>query len=334
MAEKSQRNREAEDEMRSDYENAIVWKFIEFGNRNDLIRAMVLTSSLCNPNAPADILSDFDIEIYFEDPTPFTERDDWIEKMGFGPIMALWHWPNEWDWEKSSGRRWMRMVYFQDGTKMDICLGYLDDLRETAKADSLPDGYDIGYEILLDKDGVTQGINPPTYNAFILKPPSEPQYLSRIESFWMETTYLAKFLWRNDIVGAKFMLGAPNKQGGGLGGFIREVLEWYAAMEKGWTWKTASCGRHLDRALDPETRREMIATYAAGEMDDLWQSLFRTCALYRKAATKVGEHLGYSYPYDLDRRVSTFHETLRTLDRSATREELAALLAASYENHL
>ena len=310
--------------MPSEYENSIIQKFIEFGERTGAVRAMVLTSSLCNPNAPADILSDFDIEIYFEDPTPFAGDDSWIEGMGFGPLMALWHWPNEWDHEKGSDRSWMRMSYFLDGTKMDITLRYLDDLRNVANAESLPPGYDIGYRVLLDKDGVTAAMKPPTYQAYILKPPSEAQYNSRVETFLMETTYVAKFLWRDDIVAAKLILNGINDRN------LREVLEWSAAMDRGWTWKPGSIGRGLDKALDPETRGELIASYAGGGIGELWESLFRTAALYRRMATKIGEGLGYRYPHDLDNRVSAFHRTLRTLDKSATREDLARLLGESY----
>ncbi|MHB0999412.1 MAG: aminoglycoside 6-adenylyltransferase [Armatimonadota bacterium] len=310
--------------MRSDYENAIIQKFIEFGEKTESIRAMVLTSSLCNPNAPADILSDFDIEIFFEDPTPFAENDAWIEEMGFGPLMALWHWPNEWDRREGEGRGWMRMSYFQDGTKMDITLGYMDDLRKVSSAESLPHGYDIGYEVLLDKDGVTASMKPPKYQAYILKPPSETQYISRIESFWMNSTYVAKYLWRDDIVAAKWRLN-------GLADDLREALEWSAAMDRDWMWKPGSIGRGLDKALDPDTRRELIASYAGGDMDELWESLFRTTALYRRMAIKVGDGLGYRYLHDLDNQVSTLHQTLKKLDRqTATREELARLLVESH----
>jgi aminoglycoside 6-adenylyltransferase len=291
--------------MTNHYEQKIIQKLINFGESKDIIRAMVLTSSLCNPNAASDILSDFDIELFFDDPAPFAESDEWIEDMGFGPLMALWHWPNEWDHEIGDGRRWMRMVYFYDGTKMDISLRYLEDLREISQSDSLPDGYDIGYKVLLDKDGVTGFIKPPTYRAFILNPPSEAQYLARMEAFWMNSTYVAKFLWRDDLVAVKTMLHELAYRG------LREVLEWSVAMERGWNWKPGNLGRGLNKALDPEACREMIETYAAGDIDDLWDSLFRTTALYRKTAVKVGESLGYKYPYYLDRRVSNFHRTLR-----------------------
>lgn len=313
--------------MNNDYINAITQKLIDFGETNAPIRAMVLTSSLCNPNAPADILSDFDIELFFEDPTPFVENDEWIETLGLGPIMALWHWPNEWDGEEGDGRHWMRMVYFQDGTKMDITLGCLADLRKISSADSLPNGYDIGYKVLLDKDGVTASIKPPTYQAYILKAPIREQFGSRVETFWMESTYVAKYLWRDDLVAAKWRLHGLVDRG------VREVLEWSIAMDHDWTWKPGCLGRGLTKALDPDTCKELIESYAAGDLDDLWESLFRTTALYRKTAIKVAEHLGYNYPHDLDNRVTTYHRTIKNLNRqTATREELAKLLGQSYNN--
>lgn len=307
--------------MNGDYEQAIIRKLIHFGESQDAIRAMLLTSSLCNPNAPVDVLSDFDVEFFFEDPAPFVQNDEWIERMGIGRTIALWHWPNEWDWEPGDGRTWTRMVYFEDGTKMDICLTYLTDLREVSGSDVLPDRYDIGYRVLIDKDGVTGSIKPPTYRAFILKPPSQQQWFSRMETFWMETTYVAKYLWRNDIMAAKFRLD------GIMYHSIREVLEWSVAIEHGWNWKPGSTGRGLPDALDSETRRELIESYGGANIDDVWDSLLRTTALYRKTAVKVGEALGLSYLHDLDDRVTAFHQSLRNLDRqSGTREELAEML--------
>lgn len=312
--------------MRTDYENDIIRKLIRFGESTTQIRTMVLTSSLCNPNAPVDILSDFDIEFFFEDPIPFTEDDAWIEKMGFGPLMALWHWPNEWDHEPGHDRGWMRMAYFQDGTRMDISLGYLDDLRKVSSEPSLTPHYDIGYEVLLDKDGVTALMKPPTYQAYILQPPTEAQYASRVETFWMESNHVAKFLWRDDIAAAKWMFdGLLNRN-------LLEAVEWSAAADRGWRWRPGKIGRGLDKALDPETRAELIASYTSGGIDELWDSFFHSTALYRRMAIKVGEELGFAYPHDLDNRATIFHQTLRTLSKTASREELAEMLGKRYHD--
>ena len=311
--------------MNSEYEQAVIRKLVAFGEATETVRAVVLTSSLCNPKASADILSDFDVEFFFDDPAIFAASDEWLEGLSDHPVMALWHWPNEWDHEPGDGRRWMRMVYFQDGTKMDVSLCYLASLREICAAEALPDHYDIGYRVLLDKDGVTSAMKPPAYKAYILNPPSEAQFDSRMEAFWMNSTYAAKFLWRDDIMAARWMLQEMADRG------VREVLEWAIAMRHGWTWRAGRLGRGLPKALDAEERGELFETFAAGDPEALWNSLFRTTALYRKTAIRVAEALGYSYPHGLDKRVTIFHQTLRGLNRqTGTREQLARLLGQSY----
>lgn len=307
--------------MHSDYENAIIHKMIDYAKTQDAIRVILLTSSLCNPEASTDILSDFDIEFFFEDPLPFAENDEWLDHLGMGQRMALWHWPNEWDHEKGDGRTWMRMMYLMDGTKIDLSLHYMDDLRKLSNSGSLTDHYDIGYKVLLDKDGVTKTLKQPTHKAFILCPPSQEQYVSRIETFWMESTYVAKYLWREDIFAAKWMLHGITDRG------VRQVLQWSVGLEHDWKWRPGKLGRGIQKALAPDVYKELLDSFAAGDINDIWDSLFKTTALYRKTAIKVGDALGYKYLHDLDERVSAFHQSLRDLDKqSGTREELARTL--------
>lgn len=305
------------------YEHNILDKLIRFGEGRDVIRAMVLTSSLCNPDAPSDILSDFDIEFFFEDPAMFAERDGWINEIGLGPVMAIWHWPNSWDSDKGDGHRWVRMVYFHDGTKMDISLCFLADLQEISKADSLPDGYDIGYKVLLDKDDVTSTLKPPTHRAYVITQPTKDQFISRIEAFWMNSTYVAKYLWRDDLIAAKWRLHELADGG------VRELLEWSVAMKHDWQWKPGCLGRGLLQVLDTATRKELLNSYAAGEIEDMWNSLFKTTALFRQTAIKIADRLDFPYPHSLDGQVTAYHQALRHLNRqTGTREELARLLNA------
>lgn len=301
-------------------EDHVITKLVNLGAKYEQIRAMVLTSSLCNPNAPVDILSDYDVEIFAEDPTPFVESDEWFES--FGPIMAVWRD----EWGENEDHRWMRMVMYQDGTKMDIQVGYMDSLRKISKADSLPDGYDIGYKVILDKDGITASMKSPTYKAFVLSPPTQAHYIARLEAFWMNSTYVAKYLWRDDIIAAKWRLHELFDEG------VREMLEWSIAMEHDWNWKPGALGRGLGKALDPDTYQQLLESYAGGDINDLWESLFRTTALFRQTAIKVADGLGFDYLHDLDRRVSTYHNVIRNLNpQMASRDDLACALREKYE---
>jgi hypothetical protein len=45
--------------------------------------------------------------------------------------------------------------------------------------------------------------------------------------------------------------------------------------------------------------------------------MFRTIALFRQVAIKVGDHLVYAYPHDLNRRAVAYLQKVKNLDRGA-----------------
>jgi len=112
---------------------------------------------------------------------------------------------------------------------------------------------------------------------------------------------------------------------------LRPMLEWFIEADRDWEWKPGAYGRGLTGELDAETGRELAETYAGGDIGELWESLFRTTALFRKVAIRVAERLGYEYLYELDEKVTIYHRTVRSLDRqTASAGDLARLLRESY----
>ena len=49
-------------------------------------------------------------------------------------------------------------------------------------------------------------------------------------------------------------------------------------------------------------------------IEENWNALFRTLALFRKVAVEVADHLGYAYPHDMDRRVGAYAQKVRRLE--------------------
>ena len=301
-------------------EDWMLQKIIALGERDDSIRAMIMTSTRCDPNAPLDVFSDYDIEIFTEDPDAFGKSDEWLESLGPVLVSLLLRQ----DWADPPYQGWSRLVVFEDGTKVDLQLNHLQRLKDFAE--SLPDHYDIGYTVLLDKDGLTASLKPPTYRAFIPNAPTEAEYHRVVNGFWWNSTYVSKYLWRGDMMAAKFMLDHGLIQDG-----VRTMLEWSIEVDRGWNWRPGHYGKGIKKALDPGTYRELAEVYAGGDIEELWESFFRAAALFRKVAVRVGEALGYEYLHDLDRRVMIYHQTVRKLDRrAASPEELARLLKESF----
>ena len=306
-----------------DTNDPVIRKLIALGERHDSIRAMIMTSTRCNPNAPLDVFSDYDIEIFTEDPDQFGETDEWFESLG--PVLVTQRLRQ--DWGEPCYRGWSRLVVYEDGTKVDFQVNHLQKLKDFTE--SLPEEYHIGYTVLLDKDGRTASLEPPTYRAFIPSVPSGRYYASRVNDFWWDSTYVAKYLWREDLLAVKFML-----EGDLIHLHLLQMLEWSIEIERGWNWRPGHYGRDIKKALHPDTYSQLAEAYAGGNIEELWESLLRTAALFRKVAIKVGDSLGYRYLYDLDRKVTIYHQTVRGLDRQATdREELSRLLEKAYGKH-
>ena len=282
--------------------------FVEWGKQQPLVRAMLLTSSRATPAGAADLFSDYDIILILSDIKPFFSERGWLED--FGPVLALYRDPllQEQD-QQTSGY----VVQFENGLKIDFTLWPVEMLRRIVAEPALPEEFDAGYRVLLDKDNLTEWLKPPTYKGYIPTPPSESRYLDAVEGFFLDTVYMAKYLWREDMVTATHMLDH----------FVRHehlllMLVWHLETEHHWSVKPRLYGQQLKRWLRPDLWAELESTYTGIDVEANWQALFRIMALYRRAAIEVGERLGYAYPHDLERRTHAYIDRVKALDRQAT----------------
>lgn len=302
----------------------IITQLIAWGEDNTQVRVMLLTSSLVANHAPVDVLSDLDVHMFVADPSVLTHDMSWHRLFGSVLVKCCPGWEAMGIWQDS------HLLLYEDGTKIDFTIAPLDLLHRIHAADTLPDFLDVGYRVLLDKDGLAAGLPIPTHRAYIPAKPSAEDYADFVNGFWWDSTYVVKYLWRDDLLVIKCMLEHTLIQQ-----YLRQMLEWSIEMDREWNWKPGKYGRYLTKALDPATRQELVACYAGADIDDLWESLFRTVTFFRKTAIRVGENLGYRYPHDLDARVMAYHRAVRGLDRQTTdhgelssilREELSLLM--------
>ena len=131
--------------------------------------------------------------------------------------------------------------------------------------------------------------------------------------FFLDTIYVAKYLWREDVIAAKHILDAMLKQE-----HLLPMLEWRSEMDHDWSIRPGPNGRRLKQWLRSDLYAELESTYTGADIEDNWGALRRTIALFRRVAVEVGEHLGYPYPEDLERRVSAYLQKIKKLHRGAT----------------
>jgi aminoglycoside 6-adenylyltransferase len=276
------------------------------GDRAD-VRAMILTSTRADPEANPDPFSDYDVIVAVTDTRPFYEDRGWLDD--FGRVLVLYRDPMR---TVRGGEQFAYITQYDNGLKIDLTLCSTGVLDYIASRPSLPDDLDVGCAVLLDKDDLTRGLAPATRGAYVPEPPGEGAYRELIEEFLHEATYVAKHLWRDDLLPAKYNLDHAMKQVN-----LRRMLEWRIEADHGWALPTRAYGKGLKRLLPEDSWQELAATYAGAGIEENWDALFRTIDFFRTVATEVGERLGFDYPDDLDERVVRYLKEVRNLERRA-----------------
>ena len=186
------------------------------GARPD-VRAVLLTSS--RAEGRADPLSDHDVMLVVDDPARWAADEAW--QADFGPPLIRFR-----DQTDEFGQRvYARLVIYEDGTRIDYSLWPEAVLAQIAAGGALPGVLDMGYRALVDKDGLAAWLPPATGRAFIPARPTSDEYLAVVEEFWWESSYVAKYLWRDEL--------------------LRRMLEWRVEIDHDWAWRPGVLGRGL-----------------------------------------------------------------------------------------
>ena len=97
---------------------------------------------------------------------------------------------------------------------------------------------------------------------------------------------------------------------------MRRVFEWCVELDHDRSIRPGAAGRSLKARLGPELWTEFESTFAGAKIEQNWEALFRATALFREVSRSVGSRLGFSYPEDLDHRVTRYLVGIQELKRS------------------
>lgn len=276
----------------------VTQRLIEWAEAQSPVRAMLMTSTRAILHAPVDALSDYDVVLAMRDIHPFYEHRRWLEDFG-RVLVSYWdpiHPNPDYGLEQTGN-----VIQYEDGLKIDFTLWSVDLLQRIAQSSTLPAELDAGYVTLLDKDGLTHGLPPPSYQAYRATLPPAEAFLTFVEEFFSDAPYVAKCLWREELMPAKWCLDYDMKHI-----YLQRLLEWRVTLDHGSTVKIGALGKGLKRYLPPALWAELEACYAGAGVAENWNALFQTLALFRQVATDVAARLDYAYPHDLDRRVTAY----------------------------
>ncbi|PWW27140.1 MULTISPECIES: AadS family aminoglycoside 6-adenylyltransferase [unclassified Chryseobacterium] len=278
-------------------------RIIHWAENNPDIRAVLLTSSLVNPYAPVDDFSDLDIELVFENRTSYESGNEWISLFG-EPISMI-----EEDDRVFDGKHAMKMVLYKDHVKVDFKLYQVSEFIEEINQENLPEDWDVGYKVLIDKDDLTENLKLPTYQSIMIQQPTEKEFQQLMNDFWWDTTYVAKCLKRGDIFYAKFMSENILRTD-----YLVPLIEWYIAGNYNWNMITTNKhGRLFKKYLSSDLWNKVEKTFSGSDIEENWNALFAYADLVHELGTSLAEKLHFIYPSKLEDDIRNYLKNVKTM---------------------
>lgn len=246
---------------------------------------------------PADELADYDVSVFCSTSAPYTNTEEWLARIG--PI-----WVCVKEQVSFSGQVFpTRLVIFDGGIKVDFAFLSLNCLDRMVKG-PLPEEYNRGYQVLLDKDNLTQPLPKPDYKEPVAKKPSKREFLETIEEFWFEAYHVAIYLKREDLWSVKFRSNA-------IHGFLLRMIEWESQARNGWHQTVPPIGKRMASWVQPSVLQELERVFAHFDVENSWEALFHTVTLFRRLSVDLSHQLGFDYPEAMDKNISGFILKLR-----------------------
>jgi aminoglycoside 6-adenylyltransferase len=178
-------------------EQDIYTLILDVARKDENIRLVILNGSRANPLAKKDIFQDYDIVYYVTEITPYQNNMDFVNS--FGEIMIL-QIPEEMDTPPpENDSSYGYLMQFMDGSRIDLSIRPLKQHTQYLNTEHLT-------KVLLDKDGLADEIAPPSDIDFHPKPPTQKQFEDCCNEFWWLSPYVAKGLWRGELIYPKFFL--------------------------------------------------------------------------------------------------------------------------------
>jgi aminoglycoside 6-adenylyltransferase len=274
---------------------------VNMARNDERIRAVIMNGSRTDPNSPRDIFQDYDIVYIVTEVSSFKHDLNWIKR--FGEVMIMQMPDDMLEPPPSNDGSFAFLMQFTDGNRIDLTLFPLSKLDKLGK-DSLSLS-------LLDKDGIIKPFALPNNSDYLPKPPLPKEYDDCCNEFWWVCTSVAKGLWREEIIYAKYMLEQIVREQ------LMKMLAWHVGARTQFAKNPGQFGKYFKQYLEPDLWEMLQKTYADADYDNTWQALHAACDLFRKTAIHVAEHLGFEYPHGDDQRVSAHLHHVRTLPRNA-----------------
>ena len=258
------------------------YTILQFARDRADIRAVYLNGSRANPNAPQDDFMDYDVVYVTDKIAAYRGDTSWIADFGQIAVMQQPDDPAIFPDGHDPDHRYAFLMQFRDGVRIDLTLLAPSLVKSHYTADKI-------VRPLLDKDGILPPSAPATDRDYWVKPPTAAGYHGCCNEFWWVSTYVAKGLWRGELLYAIDQLNL------GVRPMLLRMLCWWVGQRTGFKASMGKCCKYLPANLPSAWQKLLAGTYPPLDEEAIWQALFNAAELFSQAAAAVAAAQGFSY---------------------------------------
>lgn len=252
---------------------------LEVAGKLPQVKAIALSGSRVNLNAPKDDFQDYDIVYIVEDKEELLKERGWLDEFGARRIMQT---PEEMTlFPPELGERFTFLMLFEDGNRIDLTLCPVAAIDEWLANEPMVKILEDSNHLLEDK---VMPIQPETYQ---MSQASTATFQDCCNEFWWVSTYVVKGLCRKELTYASDHLYNNCQQE------LLRLLSWQIIFEKGPT----DMGKNYKYlfSYNPQLTDEFNQLRDFTSLNNCWQSLLATQYLFHEQALDFSMKTGFYY---------------------------------------
>ena len=247
------------------------------------VKAVAMSGSRTNQNAPKDEFQDYDVVYVVDDFDNLTSDLSWLDQFGKRII----------EQEVALDHRRLNLMLFEDGNRIDLTLCPKEHIKEWVDSEA-------GFTVLEDPEHLFEPYSQ-NLERYWTSPATETNFVKSCNEFWWVSAYVVKGICRNQLIYATDHLYGICQQE-----FLK-ILAWQVASARGKV-DIVKNYKYLFQNLPAEKEKEFSNLLDFSSIEKLTQSLLATMQLFHREAQRLAQKLGFDYDKEVAEKMIEYAE--------------------------
>ena len=247
------------------------------------VKAVAMSGSRTNQNAPKDEFQDYDVVYVVDDFDNLMSDLSWLDYFGKRII----------EQEVVLDHRRLYLMLFEDGNRIDLTLCPKEHIKEWVDSEA-------GFTVLEDPEHLFEPYSQ-NLERYWTSPATETNFVESCNEFWWVSAYVVKGICRKQVIHATDHLYGICQQE------LLKVLAWQVASDRGEV-DIGKNYKYLFQYLPAEKEKEFSALHDFSSVEKLTQSLFATMQLFHREAQILAQKEGFDYDKEVAEKMIQYAE--------------------------